>query len=80
MSLGLLLGAHGETAVDCGGDVTKTPWVDLKGLRHVVGNAHEFGEDEWTLLGPFLGNDELHRCGVHTITERGDEGKVSGGQ
>jgi hypothetical protein len=58
----------------------RTPWVDLKSLGHVVRNTHEFGEDEWALLGPFLCNDELHRCGVHTVTERGDEGEVSDGQ
>lgn len=80
VSLSLLLGAHRETAVDCGGDVTKTPWVDLESLGHVVGNTHKFGEDEWALLGPFLGNDELHRCGIHAVTERGDEGEISGGQ
>ena len=78
--LGLLLWAHSESSVDCGGDVTEVPWVDLESLRHVVGNAHEFGEDERALLGPFLCNDELHRCGVHAITERGDESEVSDGQ
>ena len=80
MPLSLLLWAHRKSAVDRGGNVTKGPWVDLESFRHVVRNAHEFGEDEWTLLGPFLRDDELHRCGVHPVTERGDEGKVSNGQ
>ena len=78
--LGFLLWVHREAAVDSSGDIAKTPRVDLEGLRHVVRNAHELGEDEWALLCIFLGNDEFHRCGVHTITERGDEGKVSDGQ
>ena len=78
--LSFLLWAHGEATVDCSGDITETPWVDLESLRHVVRNAHEFGEDERTLLGLFLGNNELHRCGIHTITERGDEGEVGDGQ
>ena len=75
-----LLGAHGEPSIDGSGDVAKTPRVDLESFGHVVGDAHEFREDEWALLGPFLGNDELHRCGVHTITKRGDEGEVGNGQ
>ena len=78
--LSLLLCGHRESAVDRVGDVTKVPWVDLKSLRHVVRNTHEFGEDEWALLGPFLSDDELHRCGVHTVTKGGDEGEISDGQ
>lgn len=80
MPLSFFLWAHRETLVDCGGDITETPWVDLESLRHVVRNAHKFGEDKWALLGPFLGDNELHGRGIHTITERGDEGKVSDGQ
>ena len=71
-----LLWAHSEAAMDCSGNVAKTPRVDLKSLRHVVGNAHEFGEDEGTLICPFLSNDELQRGGVHAITERSDEGEI----
>lgn len=74
--LSLLLRAHGETSIDCSGDVTKVPRIDLESFRHIVRDTHKFGEDERTLLGPFLRNDELHRCSVHTITERSDEGEV----
>lgn len=80
VSLGLLLWAHSKSSIDRCGDITEVPWIYLKSLRHVVRNAHEFGEDEWALLGPFLRNDEFHRCSVHAITERGDKGEISDGQ
>ena len=78
--LSFLLRAHREATVDRSSDITKTPWVNLESLRHVVRNTHEFGENDRALLGLFLGNHELHRCSVHTITEGCDECKVSDGQ
>ena len=77
--LSLLLWAHRKSAMNGRGDIAKVPRVDLESLRHIVRNTHKFGKNERTLLGPFLCNDELHRCSVHTVTERGDEGKVGNG-
>lgn len=74
--LSLLLWAHREPPIDRSSDIPKTPRVDLESFRHVVRDTHEFGEDERALLGALLCNDELHRCGVHAITERGDEGEI----
>lgn len=76
----LLLWAHGQTTVDGSRYVAQIPRVDLESFGHVVGDAHEFGEDERTLFGPLLRDHKLHGSGVHAVSKRGDESEISDGE
>ena len=59
---------------------TEIPWVDLQCFGHIARDAHELGQNKWTLLRTFLGYDELHRCRVHAVAERSDDTKIGHGE
>lgn len=44
------------------------------------GNTHKFAEDERAVVRLLLGDDKLHGRGVHAVTERRDNSKVSHGE
>jgi hypothetical protein len=59
---------------------TEAPWVDLKRLAHIGGDAHELTQHERRLLCLSLSDDELHRCRVHAITQRCNHAEVGSTQ
>ena len=67
---------HVQTLVDRMGDTEQVVRVDLQGRGKGRSGTHEFGQDERRLVRLVLTEDKLHRRGVHTVTERSDEGQI----
>jgi hypothetical protein len=64
------------TRVVGGWTYAKVPWVDEKGIFHVLADAHELTENYRALLCRVLRNHKFHAGGVHTITQRGDDSEI----
>lgn len=77
MPLLLLTVGHVQPLVDRVRDSEEVVRVDLQGRGKGRSGPHKLREDEGRLVRLVLAENELHRGGVHTVTERSDERQIS---
>ena len=68
-----LLFGHVQSVVDSLGDTEQVVRVDLKSRVERSGGAHELRKDQRRFVSLILTEDELHRRGVHAVSQRGDQ-------
>ena len=71
-----LLFGHVQSVVDSLGDTEQVVRVDLKSRVERSGGAHELRKDQRRFVSLILTEDELHRRGVHAVSQRGDQSEV----